>query len=327
MGYIGFERGRLDSYFYYAKDHLGNVRHVDRSTPGRDNGIVQITNYYPFGGILNESFNRVDYQNKLYNGKEYGRMHGLNLYDYSARQYDPAIGQFTSMDPLCEKYYHISPYAYCAGNPVKYVDPDGRDYNVYLDDESKRCVLTATLYVTYGDVDSYNLATQSADFLNNYDTGLSYVVGDDSYTISFNVNVEMLNEGEVASNREITQDENGYNQKTDLNSYAIKSFEDKNTNGECGGSSILVNNDSKNKLQTSVHEMGHAFGASHTNTGLMTESAMDKRRTDRFDSYSIKQMVRSGIKGKVSYGQNGRGTLINNTKYSQKELLKGGMFK
>ena len=34
------------------------------------------------------------------------------------------------MDPLCEKYYHISPYAYCAGNPVKYVDPDGK--KVYL---------------------------------------------------------------------------------------------------------------------------------------------------------------------------------------------------
>lgn len=30
------------------------------------------------------------------------------------------------MDPLCEKYYSISPYAYCAGNPIKYVDPDGR---------------------------------------------------------------------------------------------------------------------------------------------------------------------------------------------------------
>ncbi len=131
-GYIGFVRGRLDSYFYYAKDHLGNVRHVDRSTPGRDNGIVQITNYYPFGGILNESFNRVDYQNKLYNGKELDRMHGLNLYDYSARQYDAALGQFTSMDPLCEKYYHISPYAYCAGNPVKYVDPTGCLYGDFV---------------------------------------------------------------------------------------------------------------------------------------------------------------------------------------------------
>jgi RHS repeat-associated protein len=61
-----------------------------------------------------------------YNGKEYDPMHGLNEYDYGARQYDPARGQFTTMDPLCEKYYHISPYAYCGGNPVNAVDPDGR---------------------------------------------------------------------------------------------------------------------------------------------------------------------------------------------------------
>ena len=53
-------------------------------------------------------------------------MHGLNMYDYGARQQDPAVGMFTSMDPLCEKYYNISPYIYCAGNPVRYVDVDGK---------------------------------------------------------------------------------------------------------------------------------------------------------------------------------------------------------
>lgn len=61
-----------------------------------------------------------------YNGKEYDPMHGLNEYDYGARQYNPARGQFTTMDPLCEKYYHISPYVYCGANPVNRVDVDGR---------------------------------------------------------------------------------------------------------------------------------------------------------------------------------------------------------
>lgn len=34
------------------------------------------------------------------------------------------------MDPLTEKYYSISPYAYCMNNPEKYVDPNGRDVMV-----------------------------------------------------------------------------------------------------------------------------------------------------------------------------------------------------
>ena len=115
----------LSVYVYYTKDHLGNVRHVASFVPKGSGSISQVNNYYPFGSLLNEDENRLT-QNKLYNGKELDRMHRLNMYDYSARQYDAAIGQFTSMDLLCEKYYHINPYAYCVGNPVKYVDPDGR---------------------------------------------------------------------------------------------------------------------------------------------------------------------------------------------------------
>ena len=53
-------------------------------------------------------------------------MHGLDTYDYGARQYNPIVGRWDRMDPLCEKYYSISPYAYCMNNPVMCIDPDGR---------------------------------------------------------------------------------------------------------------------------------------------------------------------------------------------------------
>ena len=126
-GYMDISQGQLSSYNYYAKDYLGNVRHVERTAPGTNNQIVQVVNYYPFGGLLNDGPSSLDVQNKLYNGKELDRMHGLNWYDYGARQYDAAICQFTTKDPLCEKYYHISPYAYCHDNPMNRIDPDGRD--------------------------------------------------------------------------------------------------------------------------------------------------------------------------------------------------------
>jgi RHS repeat-associated protein len=47
-------------------------------------------------------------------------------YDYSARQMEPALGRFTTMDPMCESYYDWSPYAYCLGNPIRFVDPEGK---------------------------------------------------------------------------------------------------------------------------------------------------------------------------------------------------------
>ena len=112
--------------------------------------MAQTTHYYPYGGILSQSTNQ-GVQKYKYNGKEFDRTHGLDWYDYSARQYDPASGRFTSMDPLCEKYYNISPYSYCAGNPIRYVDPDGAEptpaeaaamaLHVYGDKDSKKANL------------------------------------------------------------------------------------------------------------------------------------------------------------------------------------------
>lgn len=88
--------------------------------------IIQSNQYYAFGMLFAESTGQ-DKQDLKYNGKELDRMHGLNWYDYSARYYDPAIPRFTSVDPMAEKYYSWSPYAYVANNPMKFIDPDGRE--------------------------------------------------------------------------------------------------------------------------------------------------------------------------------------------------------
>jgi len=44
--------------------------------------------------------------------------------------------RFLTIDPLAEKYPWLSPYVYCANNPIRYVDPDGRDIKVYYQDEN-----------------------------------------------------------------------------------------------------------------------------------------------------------------------------------------------
>ena len=63
----------------------------------------------------------------LYNGKEIDRMHGLKMLDYGARWRESTIPSWTVPDPLCEKYYSISPYVYYKVNPVNMIDVFGLD--------------------------------------------------------------------------------------------------------------------------------------------------------------------------------------------------------
>ena len=130
-GYITFS-GTAPYYHYYLQDHLGNNR-VVVSPAGT---AEQINHYYPFGGLFGESTGNT-VQRFRYNGKEFDRTHGVDWYDYGARHMTPDAGRFTTIDPMAEKYYNTSPYAYCANNPIDNIDPNGMDWNLtFLNDEN-----------------------------------------------------------------------------------------------------------------------------------------------------------------------------------------------
>ena len=128
-GYITFE-AKKPIYHYYLKDHLSSNRVVIDQK-----GKIEQTNHnYPYGGLMGKSTNG-GVQAYKYNGKELQRDNGLDQY-YC--MYDAALGRWTTMDPLCEKYYNVSPYAYCFNNPIHFMDIQGKDPGDFFDTHAER---------------------------------------------------------------------------------------------------------------------------------------------------------------------------------------------
>ena len=136
---------------YYVTDYLGSNIAVIRS----DGTLVQSATYYPYGephrdpavsagiGIAGpeQQTTSATFSNPyLYGDKEYVRRDGLREYIYGARMCIPSETRFSSIDPLCEKYYHLSPYVFCAANPIRYTDPTGMD--IYSLNQDGTFVLT-----------------------------------------------------------------------------------------------------------------------------------------------------------------------------------------
>ena len=116
-----------DTVYYYVKDYQGNVRNVVRE----DGAVVESNEYYPYGGLFSATPSAQPYK---YGAKELDRTHGLDWYDSKARFYDSILLRTNSMDKKAGDYTWLSPYSWCGGNPIKFVDPDGMD--VYRYDEA-----------------------------------------------------------------------------------------------------------------------------------------------------------------------------------------------
>ncbi len=115
-----FDGGYFDAAgtaHYELADYQGNITDVVDS---RGN-IVSHTGYYPYG----QPWRRPADMQRLYGGKEWLGADGRDEYDFHARRHAPHLARFTTPDPMAEKYYDISPYAYCAGNPIFFTDPTG----------------------------------------------------------------------------------------------------------------------------------------------------------------------------------------------------------
>ena len=138
---------------HYLRDHLGSVRAVIDGDTGT---VIEASDYYPFGKRIQvtapvsepvegsqhaaepavapvatatseastSSPNRWHFSGKESQSFLYAN---IPLLDFGARMYNPTIARWTTSDPMSEKYYGISPYVYCLGNPISIIDPNGMD--------------------------------------------------------------------------------------------------------------------------------------------------------------------------------------------------------
>ena len=130
-GYLSFRDNygdRLDTprHIFFLRDHLGNNR---VALDGSNGAIMQINHYYPFGMPMNAGLN-TGFQPWKFGGKEFDRTAGLDLYDFEARAYDPSTARFIRHDDFTEKYLPLSPYTYCANNPLINIDTHGDSITV-----------------------------------------------------------------------------------------------------------------------------------------------------------------------------------------------------
>lgn len=154
-GYIVPGQSKFQIYDY-VKDYLGNIRFVVK-----DGHVVDINNYYPFGGFFNEDENSTC-QGWRFGGKKLNR--AIDQYNWKFRIYDPTVGAFTTVDPMCELSYGMTPYAFANNNPANYTDLFGlktyswdefvnhwQDFDVKNDDvELPQVVCTASKPGTNG---------------------------------------------------------------------------------------------------------------------------------------------------------------------------------
>jgi RHS repeat-associated protein len=92
---------------------------------------IQYIHYAPYGELIENQHIGSWYDERYkFTGKERDWETGYDF--FGARSYAYVLSIWLSPDPLSDKYPEISPYAYCGWNPVKYIDPDGRDVYVFL---------------------------------------------------------------------------------------------------------------------------------------------------------------------------------------------------
>ncbi|MDX9890953.1 MAG: RHS repeat-associated core domain-containing protein [Bacteroidales bacterium] len=258
--YKNAESGTMDRYFYHP-DHIGSSSWITDNT-GRP---IQHLHYLPFGEDWVDQRTTSWNAPYTFSGKEKDSETGYGY--FGARYYDSGLSIWLSVDPMSDKYPSMSPYNYCANNPVMLVDPDGRDCEILVDEKAKTITIMASYYT------SRDHKSELESFVKSWnDQSGKYEILDENgtaYTVNFKLNVKANYTENGARNAYInaSQSDKDANFFDVTNTHAAYKSDTRGLT--INGDAIYVKPDAPNR--TRIHEIGHTLGSLHTNIGVMEQ--------------------------------------------------------
>ncbi len=124
---VAFVKDTCTTIRYYLNDHLGSVM----ATVSPAGSMCDRYQYLPWGKMHLSQVSASTVARYMYTSQEYETELGYDMYYFGARYYDPELKIFMQVDPLHQKSPSLGPYLYCANNPMKYVDTDGKETQIY----------------------------------------------------------------------------------------------------------------------------------------------------------------------------------------------------
>lgn len=216
--------------------------------------IEVVFTYYPTASVSSLAAHH------SFSAKERDVETGLSY--FGARYYSSDLSIWLSVDPMASKYPSLSPYVYCANNPVKLVDPNGEDYEVVWDDNT--ITIKATYYTQNSNQAELNEQLEYWNSLSKF----IFVEGKGKdakqYTIKFDLQLAKNEDGSFMS----FETDDAARQAANLgqgkpNNFMEKNFFSADSYGVTYYGNHIQWDSNKSKARSLIHEIGHTLGMHH----------------------------------------------------------------
>lgn len=237
--------------YWQHSDHLGSASWVTDT-----NGTAyQHLQYMPWGEpLLDQRKSGYTYNSRYtFSGKERDEETGYSY--FGARYYNSDISIWLSVDPLADKYPGVSPYVYCANNPVRLVDPDGRDWVVVKNDDRKTITFQATFYTSKEDA---SILQGGIEIWKSQTDGYTYTCDGATYSVEFDFEVKIYDSYREASAAFPNDERSSGSNIFMISDKVLSGMTKKDVRGGCDGYNIVLS--SSASYRTAAHEIGHALG-------------------------------------------------------------------